>query len=102
MIQASIHDRRALAMINNALQLMTHDKSIPYDDYLQSALHNKIAGKVKISDIIHNLSTNPHPRQIIKYKNAMDSADIPSHIDRSQLAHLYSIISVHKGITEFN
>ena len=93
MIQASIHDKYALAAINNALQLMTHDKSIPYADYLQSALYDKIAGKVKISDIIHNLSTNPHPRQIMKYKDALQSADIPAHIDRGQLTHLYSILS---------
>lgn len=97
MIQASIHDRSALAMINNALQLMTHDKSIPYDDYLQSALHDKIAGKVKISDIIHNLSTSPRSGQIMKYKNAMESADIPSHIDRAQLAHLYSMLAVRNN-----
>ncbi len=93
MIQASVHDKRVLAMINNALQLMTHDKSIPYKDYLQSALHDKIAGKVKISDIIHNLSTNPTPRQLEKYRDALRQADIPNHIDKGQISHLYSILS---------
>ena len=94
MIQASVHDKGVLALINNALQLMTHDKSIPYNDYLQSALHDKIAGKVKISDIIHNLSTSPSPKQLAKYRDALQSADIPDHIDSGQMAHLYSILSL--------
>ena len=92
MIQASIHDNRMLAQINNALQLLTHDKSIPYSEYLQSALFNRLAGRVKISDLIHNLSHNPSERQIQKYKSALADIEIPSHINKSQLYTLFKIL----------
>jgi len=92
MIQASIHDKKALSAINNALQLLTHDKAIPYDDYLQSALYDPIAGKVKISDIIHNLSSNPSNRQIMKYRSALENSVIPHGISKDQISMLYTIL----------
>ena len=92
MIQASIHDEEMLAQVNNALQLLTHDKSIPYNEYLQSALFNRLAGRVKISDLIHNLSHNPSARQVQKYKSALAGIKIPPHISRAQLSTLYKII----------
>lgn len=92
MIQASIHDKEILASINNALQLLTHDSSIPYKEYLQSALFNRLAGRVKISDLIHNLSHNPSERQIQKYRSALSGIKIPPHISRAQLSTLYKII----------
>lgn len=92
MIQASIHDEKQLAAIINALQLLTHDKSIPYDDYLQAALYNRIAGRVKISDLIHNLSHSPSQSQIRKYRNALEDVRIPKHINRSQLSTLTKIL----------
>ena len=95
MIQASIHDDRQLAQINNALQLLTHDPAIPYKEYLQSALFNRLAGRVKISDLIHNLSHNPSNRQIKKYRDALSGIKIPAHIDRSHLHALYTIL---KGV----
>jgi len=93
MIQASIHDPEALAMINHSLALLTHDKTVPYEVYLQSALYDELAGKVKISDLIHNLSHNPSHRQIIKYKTAISNVIIPRHISRFQLGRLQSILS---------
>ena len=93
MIQASIHDKKSLSLINRALQLLTHDKSVPYSEYLQIALDDPIAGKVKISDLIHNLSHNPSPRQIRKYRNALDSVEIPPSINPDQVSYLYSIMS---------
>ena len=92
MIQASIHDEEKLAQVNNALQLLTHDKSIPYSEYLQSALFDRLAGRVKISDLIHNLSHNPSERQIQKYKYALAGIKVPPHISRAQLSALYKII----------
>ena len=94
MIQASVHDEKQLAQINNALQLLTHDSSIPYDEYLQSALFNQLAGRVKISDLIHNLSHNPSERQIQKYKTALAGVKIPPHISRAQLSVLYRVLGV--------
>lgn len=92
MIQASIHDLEVLEEINIALDLLTHDKNIPYGEYLQSVLNNPLAAKVKISDLMHNLSHNPSNRQIIKYKTALDQVSIPSYVNPQQIASLKSIL----------
>jgi hypothetical protein len=92
MIQASIHDKEALANINVALGLLTHDKSVPYPDYLQTVLDNPLAAKVKISDLIHNLSHNPSSKQIIKYGLAMEEVFIPAYVSPTHLAVLKKIL----------
>lgn len=40
--------------ILEALRLMTHDKSIPYMDYVRAIKENPIATKVKLADLKHN------------------------------------------------
>ena len=40
--------------ILNALKLLTHDKSIPYMDYVAEIKKNIIATKVKLADLKHN------------------------------------------------
>ena len=46
-----------------ALRLLTHDKSVPYMDYIRVIKDNKIARTVKLADLAHNsdLSRLPHP-----------------------------------------
>ena len=38
-----------------ALKLLTHDKNIPYPDYIKEIKKNPIAKKVKLCDLEHNL-----------------------------------------------
>ena len=40
--------------IINALKLLTHDKNIPYMDYVAEIKKNEIATKVKLADLKHN------------------------------------------------
>lgn len=40
--------------IIDALKLMTHDKSVPYMDYVREIKKNPIATKVKKTDLDHN------------------------------------------------
>ena len=40
--------------IIEALRLMTHDKSVPYTDYVKEIKKNPIAAKVKLADLKHN------------------------------------------------
>lgn len=42
-----------------------------YFDYIKGVMRNSIAREVKIADIEHNLSSNPNPNQISKYKMAL-------------------------------
>ncbi len=88
MIGASIHDPGALNDINRALNILTHDKSVPYEEYLQAALDDPLAGIVKISDLIHNLSHNPSERQVIKYRSALENITIPPWISSQHLSRL--------------
>ena len=92
MIQASIHDPKALSQVNAGLELLTHDKSIPYADYLDQVFQHPIAAIVKVSDLIHNLSHNPSPGQIAKYKNALQQVPPPSFINKSHAAELIKIL----------
>ena len=62
-----------------ALKLLTHDKSVPYIDYIKEIAANDIAKTVKISDLEHNmdLSRLPNPNQndydrLSKYKEAYE------------------------------
>ena len=38
-----------------SLRLITHDKAVPYMDYCLSLSRDRVARKVKIADLIHNL-----------------------------------------------
>ena len=40
--------------IIDALKLLTHDKSVPYMDYVQAIGANPLATKVKLADLHHN------------------------------------------------
>ena len=63
--------------IIRALEVLTHDKSVPYMDYIRSieASGNKTALKVKINDLRHNLlrgSIGGHTKQVKKHTEALD------------------------------
>ncbi|MGO5268286.1 GTP pyrophosphokinase [Parafannyhessea umbonata] len=38
----------------DALELLTHDKSVPYLDYVSNLKHNALARTVKLADLTHN------------------------------------------------
>ena len=87
-------DTGAQKAIIDALRIMTHSKRRQpvYEDYLASVFANPLATIVKISDLIHNLSHNPSPSQIEKYKNALKKVPIPSHIDAEHRKKLEDIL----------
>lgn len=43
--------------VMEALRLLTHDKAVPYMDYVRALAHNPIARKVKLADLAHNSDT---------------------------------------------
>jgi (p)ppGpp synthase/HD superfamily hydrolase len=64
--------------IIEALKLLTHDKKVPYDEYIVKLKNNPIAKKVKLADLKHNSDKTrlDHltPKDIIrnkKYENAI-------------------------------
>jgi (p)ppGpp synthase/HD superfamily hydrolase len=54
-----------------AVKILTKTKDVSYVDYLSKVNENEIARKVKIVDMISNLSDNPSPRQIDKYAKGL-------------------------------
>ena len=62
----------------DAVKLLTHDKSVPYMDYVRNLKSNPIAREVKIADLIHNTDitrlsvvTAKDLQRIEKYKEAI-------------------------------
>lgn len=53
----SIEDIEAMGFGNkvcDALRVLTHDKTVPYMDYIKSIKKNPVATAVKIADLMHN------------------------------------------------
>lgn len=62
----------------DALQLLTHDKEVPYLDYIRALKENPIARKVKIADLQHNSDldrldfvTDADRERVEKYQEAL-------------------------------
>ncbi len=85
---------RAQKSIMDALRVMTHSKRRHpvYEDYLRLVFSVPLAGIVKISDLIHNLSHNPSDRQIQKYQRAIQKVPIPNYIAADHREKLEEIL----------
>ena len=65
--------------IADAVAAMTHDKNIPYMDYVRNIKKNPIARKVKMADLSHNMDlsrlanvTDEDLERVEKYKKAYE------------------------------
>lgn len=57
--------------IYTALMLLSKDRHTPYNDYITALSQNKLAIKVKIADMMHNMSETTSNRQKQKYLQAL-------------------------------
>lgn len=57
--------------IVRAVALMTHLPDENYVLYIEDIKTDKLARRVKIQDILYNLSDSPSPRQVKKYSKAL-------------------------------
>ena len=55
----------------HAVEVLTKTEGVSYDEYLSGVRQNWIARKVKVADMLHNLSDAPTERQIIKYAKGL-------------------------------
>ena len=51
----------------DAVKVLTKSKEIPYEIYLEKVKSNPLALKVKVQDMLDNLSDKPSKKQILKY-----------------------------------
>ena len=62
--------------VTDALRLLTHDRSVPYMDYIKAVSGNPIAAKVKLADLKHNTDTRRvngnKPKKYETYLEAID------------------------------
>ena len=75
MISGSISDRSEYNTIISAVRALTHSKNIPYTSYLLSLASSPLALRVKLADMLHNLSSSPSLKQVQKYGNALDALE---------------------------
>ena len=85
-IRGSISDSNAVQEVIDAVRNLTHESGADYGAYIVSLLEKPLALKVKLADMLHNLSTSPSLKQKKKYEDALavasDSAGgIPGGID---------------------
>lgn len=72
LIRGSIQSPEAGYIVVDAVKALTHEKSSPYSDYVAGLLDNQLALRVKLADMVHNLSSTPSPRQKAKYTDAIN------------------------------
>lgn len=53
------------------VRLLTKTKDVDYEEYLASVKQDAVAKKVKIADMLSNLSDHPSERQILKYAKGL-------------------------------
>ncbi len=73
-IRGSIGDPKSGQEVIDAVASLTHEKGTDYGSYVVSLLNNPLALRVKLADMLHNLSTSPSPRQKKKYEDALAAA----------------------------
>jgi len=75
-IQSSYINPKEGQEVLSIVYALTHEKSIPYTEYVLSLSGNISALKIKLADMLHNLSSSPSERQIKKYGGAIDALEL--------------------------
>lgn len=70
------------AQVVDALRLLTHDKSVPYLDYIRALKRNPLARMVKLADLRHNSDlsrlskvTSADEERLAKYQKAIQTLE---------------------------
>ena len=70
-IRASIQDRGSAEEIIRVVRALTHEKGGSYTGYVLGLLNDVPTLRVKLADMVHNLTDSPSPKQKEKYKSAL-------------------------------
>ncbi len=72
-IKGSIQDRSSADEVIRVVRALTHEKGGDYLSYVVDLMGDIPTLRVKLSDMVHNLTDNPSPKQKAKYKSALDA-----------------------------
>lgn len=72
-IKGSIQDPAAGDEVIRVVRALTHEKGGDYLSYVVDLMGDVPTLRVKLSDMVHNLTDNPSPKQKTKYKSAIDA-----------------------------
>jgi hypothetical protein len=95
-IRGSIRSASAAEEVIETVRALTHTKGENYTEYVMTLLSKPTALRVKLVDMLHNLSSTPTPRQKKKYETALlamkdASGGIPGSISTSHWKQLMSL-----------
>jgi len=97
-IRGSIQDPAAGDEVIRVVRALTHEKGGDYTSYVVSLMNDRPALRVKLADMVHNLSDAPRPKQKMKYKAALDAMGDqtggapPPGISSEHWEQLYSLV----------
>ena len=72
-IRGSITDPASGDEVIRVVRALTHEKGGDYQSYVIDLMNDQPALRVKLADMVHNLSSSPSPKQKLKYKSALDA-----------------------------
>ena len=95
-IRGSIRNPESGQTVVDTVKALTHEKNAPYVEYVVGLLSNPLALRVKLADMVHNLSDAPSPRQKEKYTKSIQALSdaaggIPSQISSEHWEALTSL-----------
>jgi len=99
-IRGSIGDEQTAEEVINAVESLTHDKDTQpdYGAYVQTILGNKIALRVKLADMLHNISDGASEKQKKKYSDALKKiAAISGGVPKSISPHHWRALEQASG-----
>lgn len=99
-IRGSIGDEQIAEDVIDAVESLTHDKvSQPdYGAYVETILGNKLALRVKLADMLHNLTNNASDKQKKKYGDALKKiAAITGGVPKSISPHHWRALAKASG-----
>lgn len=74
-IKSSYRNPQEGMKVLSIVYALTHAKDIAYGDYVLDLANNQDALKIKLADMLHNLTSSPSPKQAKKYGGAINSLE---------------------------
>ena len=72
-IRGSISDPAGANEVIRVVRALTHEKGGDYLSYVVSLMNDEPSLRVKLADMVHNLSSSPSPKQKEKYRSALNA-----------------------------